>query len=62
MEKPGAQGRFMNSTVSNTANAMLMREHGAPDVLTYTEMPLAPDKVRIRSIASVVNPSYDDRA
>jgi hypothetical protein len=52
----------MNSTVSNAANAMLMREHGAPDVLTYAEMPLAPDKVRIRSIASVVNPSYDDRA
>jgi hypothetical protein len=52
--------------VSNTANAIPMREHGAPDVLTYAEPPLAPlalYEVRIRSIASTVNhTSYGDSA
>jgi NADPH2:quinone reductase len=40
------------------ANAILMREYGSPDVLTYTQVPLPAlkaDKVRIRSIASAVN-------
>jgi hypothetical protein len=33
-----AQGTFMNSTPSNTAHAILMREYGAPEVLTYAEV------------------------
>ena len=47
----------MPPTVHN-AQAILMREYGPPDVLTYAKVPLsplAPDEVRIRSIASAVN-------
>jgi NADPH2:quinone reductase len=47
----------MTLTASN-AHAILMREYGPPDVLSYAEVPLsplAPDEVRIRSIASAVN-------
>jgi len=43
---------------ANNAHAILMREYGAPDVLTYAEVPLSPlgpDEVRIRSIAAAVN-------
>jgi len=47
----------MTSTTSN-AHAIVMRAYGAPDVLAYAEVPLAPlaaDEVRIRSIAAAVN-------
>jgi NADPH2:quinone reductase len=43
---------------ANTAHAILMREYGPADVLSYAEVPLsplAPDEVRIRSIAAAVN-------
>jgi NADPH:quinone reductase len=48
----------MTPTAKSAAHATLIRQYGAPDVLTYGEVPLAPlasDEVRIRSIASAIN-------
>jgi len=48
----------MTPTAKSTAYAVLMRAYGAPGVLSYAEVPLsllAPDEVRIRSIASAIN-------
>jgi NADPH:quinone reductase len=48
----------MTPPANDTAHAILMREYGPPDVLTYAEVPLSPlarDEVRIKSIASAVN-------
>jgi NADPH:quinone reductase len=47
----------MRST-EKSAHAVVMHRYGGPEVLTYSEVPLttlAPDEVRIRSIAAAVN-------
>jgi len=50
----------MMNTAKPHARAIVMRRYGAPDVLVWEDVdipPLAPDEVRIRSIASAVNRS-----
>jgi NADPH:quinone reductase len=46
------------STTAGTVHAVVMRQYGPPEVLTYAEVSLpalGPDEVRIRSLASAVN-------
>jgi NADPH2:quinone reductase len=43
---------------TTTAHAVLIRQYGAPEVLSYEEVklpPLAPDEVRIKTVVSAVN-------
>ena len=48
----------MTPPANDTAHAIVIRGYGPPDVLTYVEVPLsplAPDEIRIKSIASAIN-------